>query len=116
MPAVRPLVIVWAGTAAVLLPRFQETTFGPPPAVDRTLAEVAVGQLVVAAALSAPALNTYSPSSDKVHVQTKLTPVVPAGTVAVAGVGAGHRARPPLTESSEGDTFETVTLLLFTFN
>src|SRR6187431_3332093 len=95
------------GTAAVLLPRFQVTTFGPPPATERTLAELAPGQLVVAAASSASALNTYSPRSSNVHVQTKFTPAPPAGTFARAGVGPEQTAEPPLTPRSEGESLLT---------
>ena len=106
--------MVWPGTAAVLLPRFQAATFGPPPAAERTLAELAAGQLVVSATSSASALKTYSPRSSVVHEKVKFTPAPPAGTLALAGLGpARGDAAAPLR--SDGETFVTATLL-FTFS
>src|SRR5436190_19454937 len=99
-------------TAAVLLPRFQVTTFGPPPAVESTLAELASGQLVVAVASFAPALKTYSARSLSVHDQAKLTPAPPAGTLPLAGIGPVQVALPPLMPMSSGATLLTATLLL----
>ena len=39
---------------------------------------------------SASSLNTYSPSSSVVHEKVKLTPVLPTGTLALAGLGLPH--------------------------
>src|SRR4051812_15487128 len=99
-------------TGGVLVPRFHVTTFGPPPADESTLDELASGQLVVAAASSAEPLKTYSPRSFSVQEKTKLTPAPPAGTLAVAGVGPVQVAVPPLMPSSEGVTLFTAVLLL----
>src|SRR3954451_7117394 len=101
-------------TGGVLLPRLQVNTFGPPPADASTLDELPSGQLVVAAASSAPALKTYSPRSVSVQDQVKLTPAPAAGTLALAGVGPLQVAAPPLMPRSDGETLLTA-VLLFTF-
>src|SRR5436305_12356919 len=91
------------GAAAVLLPRFQTATFGPPPAVESTLAELAAGQLFVLPS-EASSAKTYSPRLSVVQEKVKVTPVAPDGTVALAGLGLPHVDGPPVAVIDPGET------------
>src|SRR5262249_34567764 len=91
------------GTAAVLLPRFHRATFGPPPAVESTLAELAAGQLFVLPS-EASSLKTYSPRPSVVHEKVNVAPVAPDRTVALAGLGLPHVDGPPIAVIAPGET------------
>src|SRR5438045_6672414 len=101
------------GTASVVLPRFHRATFGPPPAVESTLAELAAGQsFVLPSEASSP--KTYSPRPSVVHEKVKVTPVAPDGTVALAGLGPPHVDGPPVAVIGPGETPVTVLDALLT--